>query len=402
MGLDFDQAIPQLDTVARDISGSIANHQIKVDSLLKSAALLTESQITENLLNVKDRPFMAAIVYDTLVGKYLPQPPPTDWSVVSVDGSHIDIDRHLPLPCYLINLGGCVLTYGESSDAQFFSEPTLGGTQTAIYLRDPNSPNQEELITGPLLGIIRAIQELKMLTKVVEKCPPELPVLALVDGTLVLWGLSGQGYRPFVRRELLQNGLFPALQALRDLTETRTITLAAYVSLPRTTEVTNAIRASLCPHPISLCQGNCNHNRANQSPCDISNNVLDRELFAKSLGKGERSSIYRTDPQAAQEYYGDHQVYFYYLNAGEEIARIEVPAWVAEDERLLSLGQSLIMEQCKKGNGYPVAISEAHEQAVINGSDRYLFREMVNQALERQGINTYTSQKDRSKRMPWL
>ena len=60
------------------------------------------------------------------------------------------------------------------------------------------------------------------------------------------------------------------------------------------------------------------------------------------------------------------------------------------------------MEQCKKGNGYPVAISEAHEQAVINGADRYLFKEMVNQALERQGINTYTSQKDRSKRMPWL
>ena len=217
-----------------------------------------------------------------------------------------------------------------------------------------------------------------------------------------LWGLSGQGYQPFVRRELLQNGLFPALQALRDLAETRIITLAAYVSLPRTTEVTNAIRASLCPHPISLCQDNCNHNRANQSPCDISNNILDRELFAKALGKGERSSIYRTDPQAAQEYYGDHQVYFYYLNVGEEIARIEVPAWVAQNKRLLSLGHSLIVEQCEKGNGYPVAISEAHEQAVINGSDRYLFREMVNQALERQGINTYTSQKDRSKRMPWL
>ena len=402
MGLDFDQAIPQLDTLAHDISGSIANHQVKVDSLLNSAALLTESEITENLLNVKDRPFMAAMVHNTLVGNHLPQPSPTDWSVVSVDGSHIDIDRHLPLPCYLINLGGCVLTYGESSDAQFFSEPTLGGTQTDIYLRDPNSPNQEELITGPLLGIIRAIQELKMLTKVVEECPPELPVLALVDGTLVLWGLSGQGYRPFVRRELLQSGLFPALQALRDLAETRIITLAAYVSLPRTTEVTNAIRASLCPHPISLCQDNCNHNRANQSPCDISNNILDRELFAKALGKGERSSIYRTDPQAAQEYYGDHQVYFYYLNVGEEIARIEVPAWVAQNERLLSIGHSLIVEQCEKGNGYPVAISEAHEQAVINGSDRYLFREMVNQALERQGINTYTSQKDRSKRMPWL
>jgi len=162
------------------------------------------------------------------------------------------------------------------------------------------------------------------------------------------------------------------------------------------------MRASLCPHPVSLCQNNCNHNRSIQSPCEISNNILDREVFSNLLREGERSPVYRTDPQAAQEYYGEHQVYFYYLNSGEEIARIEIPGWVAKDERLLSLGHSLIMEQCKKGNGYPVAISEAHEQAVINGSDRYLFKEMVNQALERQGINTYSSQKDRSKKMPWL
>ena len=402
MGLNFDQAIPQLDVVAHRLGGSVVDHQAQVDSFINSATALTQPEIIEKLGNVKERPFMAAIIHDTLIGNYAPPSPPTDWSVVSVDGSHIDIDRHLPLPCYLINLGGCVLTYGDSSDAEFFSESKLGATQTDLYLSDPDSANQEEPITGPLLGTIRTIQELKMLAKVVQECPPELPVLALVDGTLVLWGLSGQGYRPFVRRELLQNGLFPALESLRILSETRAISLAAYVSLPRTTEVTNTMRASLCPHPVSLCQSNCNHNRSIQSPCDISNNILDREVFSNLLREGERSSIYRTDPQAAQEYYGEHQVYFYYLNSGEEIARIEIPGWVAKDERLLSLGHGLIMEQCKKGNGYPVAISEAHEQAVINGADRYLFKEMVNQALERQGINTYTSQKDRSKRMPWL
>lgn len=402
MGLNFDQTIPQLDVVAHRLGGSVVDHQAQVDSFINSATSLTQPEIIEKLGNVKERPFMAAIIHDTLIGNHAPPSPPTDWSVVSVDGSHIDIDRHLPLPCYLINLGGCVLTYGDSSDAEFFSESKLGATQTDLYLSDPDSANQEEPITGPLLGTIRTIQELKMLAKVVQECPPELPVLALVDGTLVLWGLSGQGYRPFVRRELLQNGLFPALESLRILSETRAISLAAYVSLPRTTEVTNTMRASLCPHPVSLCQSKCNHNRSIQSPCDISNNILDREVFSNLLREGERSSIYRTDPQAAQEYYGEHQVYFYYLNSGEEIARIEIPGWVAKDERLLSLGHSLIMEQCKKGNGYPVAISEAHEQAVINGADRYLFKEMVNQALERQGINTYTSQKDRSKRMPWL
>jgi len=402
MGLNFDQAIPQLDVVTHRLGGSVANHQAQVDDFINSATSLTQSEITEKLGNVKERPFMAAIIHDALIGNHAPPSPPTDWSVVSVDGSHIDIDRHLPLPCYLINLGGCVLTYGDSSDAQFFNESKLGATQTDLYLTDHDSANQEEPITGPLLGTIRTIQEINMLAKVVQECPPELPALALVDGTLVLWGLSGQGYRPFVRRELLQNGLFPALESLRILSETRAISLAAYVSLPRTTEVTNSMRASLCPHPVSLCQSNCNNNRSIQSPCDISNNILDREVFSNLLREGERSPVYRTDPQAAQEYYGEHQVYFYYLNSGEEIARIEIPGWVAKDEKLLSLGHSLIMEQCKKGNGYPVAISEAHEQAVINGSDRYLFKEMVNQALERQGINTYTSQKDRSKRMPWL
>ena len=68
-------------------------------------------------------------------------------------------------------------------------------------------------------------------------------------------------------------------------------------------------------------------------------------------------------------------MYFYYLNSGEEIARVEVPQWAAKNEELLALGHSMIVEQCKKGQGYPVAISEAHEQAVISGPDRQVFKQ---------------------------
>ena len=100
--------------------------------------------------------------------------------------------------------------------------------------------------------------------------------------------------------------------------------------------------------------------------------------------------------------YGEHQVYFYYLNSGNEIARVEIPQWVASNNDLLELGHSLIVEQCKKGQGYPVAISESHEQAVINGSDRQVFHNMVLEALERQGLSSYTSEKERSKSRPWL
>ena len=37
---------------------------------------------------------------------------PETRTAISVDGSHIDVDHHLPLRCHLINLGGCAITYG--------------------------------------------------------------------------------------------------------------------------------------------------------------------------------------------------------------------------------------------------------------------------------------------------
>jgi hypothetical protein len=61
-----------------------------------------------------------------------------------------------------------------------------------------------------------------------------------------------------------------------------------------------------------------------------------------------------------------------------------------------------MLDQCRRGQGYPVAISEAHEQAVISGTDRHLFRQMVSQVLDREGFPAHTSEKERSKRTPWL
>ena len=47
-----------------------------------------------------------------------------------------------------------------------------------------------------------------------------------------------------------------------------------------------------------------------------------------------------------------------------------------------------------------MAISEAHEQAVIRAGDRQIFKDMVSRTLERQGIIAYTSENERSKRTP--
>ena len=125
-------------------------------------------------------------------------------------------------------------------------------------------------------------------------------------------------------------------------------------------------------------------------PCDTASDFLDREIFQQTLGPGCRSPLYRTNPEVNREYPEGQHIFFYCLNTGQEIARV-VPQWAAEDPELLSLGQ-----------GYPVVISEAHEQAVINGQDRRLFQQMVIETLERRGLATYTSENERSKSRPWL
>ena len=66
---------------------------------------------------------------------------------------------------------------------------------------------------------------------------------------------------------------------------------------------------------------------------------------------------------------GQEWSHFYYLNGGAEIARVEVPDWLAEDSELLALSHAMLVKQCQLGLGYPVATSEAHEQAVISGHD---------------------------------
>ena len=402
MSLDLGETVTQLDQLARHLGDSRADRTGRLDAFLAAASQISLSTAKEKTGYEPGRPFLAAQVTDALVGSYSPTSPPTDWCVASVDGSHIDVDRHLPVSCYLVNLGGCILTYGSQPGAQFFSRPHLATDPGDLYLTNPANPAQEEPVTGPLLGLIRTVQELERLVQMVEECPPDLPTLALIDGSLVLWGLSGQGYRPFVRDAIIGHRLLTALDRLRDLSQRRIVTLAAYVSLPRSTEVVNAVRCCFCTQDTVRCRDSCSNRRSIHAPCDMANDILDRDMFQQLLPPGSRSPLYLTNSSVSREYYGEHQVYFYYINGETEIGRVEVPKWVAEDENLLALGHSLILDQCRRGQGYPVAISEAHEQAVITGSDRQMFKQMVAETLEREGLPAYTSEKERSKRTPWV
>ena len=343
-------------------------------------------------------------------GERHPAPPaPDSYCALSVDGSHIDVDRHLPVRCALINLGGCVLTYGARPDARFFSRPRLYSAEDGLSLPDPESPGDETPLQGALLGLKRSVDEVVELAERAQDLPPGLPAVALIDGTLILWELGGQAppggrYPPYVREYLLkdsEHGLLPAFDRLRAVAQRRRLALASYISLPGATEVVNALRLALCTYPPDDRRAFCQHPRTDSCPCGGLHDLVDRDLFGRLLSPGERSALFRTRSSVVREY-GEHAVCFFYLNVGQEIARVEVPQWVADDAELVDLVHAVALDQCRRGNGYPPVIQEAHEQAVISAADRQEFRRLVEETLEGERLPTYTSQKQESKRGRWV
>ena len=192
MSLDLGETIVQLDRVSESLGQGHGDRTARLEHLREAASAVSPLE-AQRLTSAPGIPFLAAQVMDTLLGNLAPPPPPEDWTALSVDGSHIDVDRHLPVPCYLLNLGGCILTYGEGADARFFSRPHLAAREEELYLRDPGNASLEEAMTGNLLGLYRTVRELTVLLDEARQCPDDRPVLALVDGTLVLWGLARKG-----------------------------------------------------------------------------------------------------------------------------------------------------------------------------------------------------------------
>ena len=159
----------------------------------------------------------------------------------------------------------------------------------------------------------------------------------------------------------------------------------------------------VCPYEIADCEYHCGKLTNGQRPCDKSvGGLRDRDVFAEILEPGERSGLFSSSSPLVSKYYQGHDVNFFYVNAGEEIGRVEVPSWIAEDEAMLGLTHSLIIDQCRKGPGYPTTLMEAHEQAVVTTGDRRYFVELIENALQDQRMPVYTSEKNRSKRLRWL
>lgn len=321
-------------------------------------------------------------------------PPPPTYTLVASDGSQIERDRHGLASCYVINTGRVYLRYGEQPAARLTSRPALYYQEQDLYLSDGA---KRVPIEGNYLSIRRDVEELLAVTELADEfLDAATPAIALQDGTLVRWTLAGA--EKFVQQHFLSQ----YLGGLAHLQQ-RGIPVASYISRPRATELMGVIRLMYCPDvDIAANRGadcnKCSDVQAGREPsCSICHGLVDADILAGLLTEGQRGPLFISMSRINVEAYSEHLIYFFYLRVGRELARIELPRWVAQDPVQVDLVHSIIYDQCVKGQGYPVALARAHEQAVIRAADRRTFQRMMEGSLLRADLPATVSSKRESK-----
>ncbi|QHG17336.1 DNA double-strand break repair nuclease NurA [Nostoc sp. ATCC 53789] len=311
--------------------------------------------------------------------------PPKIHTVIATDGSQIAPNHHEIAYCYLLNIGRVVLHYGQNRHPLLDSLPEVFYRPEDLYMS-----RQWGIRTEEWMSFRRTASETTVLAELACAAKGEAPALAMVDGSLIYWFLE---QLPIDARDRILPPILEAWQQMRDAQ----IPLMGYLSASRSIETMNFLRLLACPHPVPDCKSHC-PNQLEKVPCKIFEQLRDTSVWATRLKPGQRSTLWRSNSPIL-ELYGDQTIYFCYVHVGTEIARIEVPAWVAENATMLDQALGLMLAQVQKGYGYPVAIAEAHNQAVVKGGDRARFFALLEQQMIKAGLkNVGTSYKEARKR----
>lgn len=287
-----------------------------------------------------------------------------DYQVLAVDGSQIYPDRHQGTGCFLINIGSVHLSYSRvRSHVSLSTMPFVYSDLNDQELTTAGSGGSTELVNNT-----RSQLELKHLLmqamSIKHARVSSSPLLLMMDGSLIFWHLEGQD------RESKQRAAAPYMHLL-DVLHHERLWYCAYASMPKNREIINVVRMELCNFDL----------KNNKYP--TVEHVIDAHLAQLILEPGMRTPVFKSTVSLTDLYPEHAKPHFVYLNVGPELARIEFPAWIALDSALVDMLCSISFDQAIKGNGYPVALAEAHEQAVVKAADREFFYTM----LSRMGVD---------------
>jgi hypothetical protein len=287
-------------------------------------------------------------------------------TLVAADGSQIYPDRHGLASYYLINVGSVVFRHGSGQAPDVDTAPRL-------YYAEDNVYPDGNLVTSDLVSAERDLAEMRALSDLALAEPRHGPPrFALADGPLLIW---------------LQRAAIPEAQQARILCEYLACLdrlraggtpVAGFVSRPHSAEVVALLYLAHLPEE---------ERPAINSLAETGyRGLTDRALFG-FLEAGERSALFVRGTATNREFRAKGQaIFFFYLNTGADLARVEVPEWVARQPETLDLVHVVAFDQCRFGDGYPYILTRADELAVILGDEREALEGYIARAMARHGL----------------
>lgn len=400
--LDLTKAAKAMQGMSQhlNVEAQAARQRLEVAQNLLVKAAAEQEKLVELQESWRDRTlFNAAKPIEPLDDRTYITAPPAAHTVFATDGSQISPNHHEIAYCYLLNLGTVMLHYGQSR------HPVLDSVPEVFYKpEDLYGSRQWGIKTEEWMGYRRTVSEAIALAEMGEnwakvnnnKLPA--PALAMVDGSLIYWFLE---QLPSEARDRILQPILEAWHKLR----LAGIPLLGYLSASRSSESLSFLRFEACTHEVPDCMTNCPNvgfaatsSFAEKAPCQEFEPLRDAILWATILSPGQRSPLWKSQARIL-DLYGLNSVYFCYVHVGTEIARIEVPEWVAQNTAQLDLALGMMLAQVHKGGGYPVTLAEAHNQAVVTGGDRTRFFALLEQQMIKAGLkNVGISYKETRKR----
>ena len=304
-----------------------------------------------------------------------------DYSVISVDGSQIYPDKHQGTSVFLINIGTVELHYGTHQ--QKISNNVYLNTQPHIF-----TPQQDEkLFETSAMDLVNCrrqefeLREGLVRSEILSQKIIDQPMAFLIDGSLIFWHLDSKA------PEIKHTFLSCYLALMHQLYEIK-MPFAGYISLPKSKELVNLVRVALTE---------LNYANENET-CQAVDHIVDTTIAHFYVKPYHRSIVFQNHATISDQYPNHLRPHFFYVHVGTEIGRVEIPAWIAQDEKLVDQTAQIILDQSIKGRGYPVAIAESHEQAVVKGPDREFFYQLILKASYEQKRHLVMSAKSVKKR----
>ena len=376
----------------KEIGGKAANYNRDLDDKKENLKLILDHYSSQNeflqdlvgqVLEKNNKLRCAVPLDEPLTARLIAEKVEEPYAILAADGSQINPSRHDRIPFGVINTGAFLIKPGQNIAPREFIRSKLLSYEE-VY-------TDEGLLSERNVGLMRDYYEREILAELAQS-DDQKPLLALTDGPLELYHeqLETRTYREYLA------GFIKALSTLQK----KECIVAGYIDKPYSDLVVRLLELTLLKK----------EEYANVGKKRFFSGVTDRTLFDELLGPGERSAIFRIQSASSEKLKADLIPHFFYFKPQNPnpktsvLARVEIPAWIANQPKQINLLQYALNEQCKQlgSKPYPYSLHRAHEIAVVHLHEKNELENRIISELQNKNIPIENgSQKQENKNLQY-